>query len=356
MSESFVVSRTAGRPWVLALVLLAVASGFLWMAFESTQQSPRVAGWVFGGAFGLLGLRLLLRSLKKPVRDELVFDSVGVSRVIGGVVWAVRWGDLSGASVIERPQKRDGCQIVLSPAGGRFESPHRSLVRIAGGDFLVAGLGLTPREVARVREVLAQYVDVSAERVVTDPVSGRPGPRDAVPAWMPPPLEPSAAVTIHVNGWDRVMLRWLQLFALMIEIGLGVAIEFGPRNGFRTAFIVVFVAVFAGTAWLQISEQESRSRKSQLTLKLSPAGVRWESYYHRFTVSWPEIAELRTPTRLVEFRPASEDFPLHRPELDRLRQVDGWYRLPRALSPTASKEFDAHIRAVLPGGVRLTVA
>lgn len=130
----------------------------------------------------------------------------------------------------------------------------------------------------------------------------------AAPEWMPPPLRPSGSVVeIHVNGWDRAMHWWLRFFALAIELGLGVAIEFGPRNGFRTACAVVFTVVFVG-------------------------------------MSWREIAELRKPARLLEFRPASDDFPLRRPELDELRQTDGWYRLPTAPSATASKEFDTRIR------------
>lgn len=351
-----VVSRTEGRPWILAGVLLVVAAGFLWMAMASTQQSPRVVGWVFGGAFGLLGLNLVRRSVRKPVRDEVIIDSTGISRVIGGVVWAVRWDEISAASVVESAQKRDGHQIVLSPAVDRFESRHRSLVRIGGGDFLVAGIGLHDREVPRVREALAKHVGVEVERVAGPQVPAPAVVRAAVPAWVPPPLEPSGFVEIHVNSWDRVTLRWVQLFALMIELGLGVTIEFGPRNGFRTACIVVFFVVFGAATWLELFERQSRSRKACVTLELSAAGIRWKSYYRRIVVSWPEIAELRTPTRLLEFRPANDDFPLSRPELDDLRQVDGWYRLPRALSATASKAFDAHIHEVLPGGVRLVVA
>ncbi|MFG1640534.1 hypothetical protein ACGFMK_09615 [Amycolatopsis sp. NPDC049252] len=351
MTDSVVVSRTEGRHWILAGVLLVVASGFLWMALASTQQSPRVAGFVFGGAFGLLGLNLVRRSLKKPVVNELVIDSTGISRVIGGVAWAVRWDELRAASVVTR--KRD--QVVLTPAVDRFENLHRSLVRVNDGDYLVAGIELYDTETPRVREALAKYVGVKRERVVNAPVSTPV--RQAVSApWTPPTAEMPVVVAIHVNGWDRVKLRWVRFFALMIELGLGVAIEFGPRNGLRTACLVVFVIVFAGMAWLEVFERQSRARKTRVTLELSAAGLRWKSYYRQIVVSWPEIAELRVPSGLVEFRPASDDFPLDRPELAHLRQGDGWYRLPRALSATAAKEFDEHIRGVLPASVRLAVS
>ncbi|HEY3464128.1 MAG TPA: hypothetical protein VGL47_03300 [Amycolatopsis sp.] len=348
-----VVSRTAGRPWILAVVLLVVASGFLWMALAATQESPRVAGWVFGGGFGLLGLNLVRRSVRRPVRDELVLDPAGISRVIGGVVWTVRWDELRAASVVESPRKSEGHQVVLSPARDGFESRHRSLVRIGGGDFLVAGIGLDDREAPRVREVLARHIGATVDRVVEAPVLARPPSpvRDAVPSWMPPPLEATGSVTIHVNAWNRALLRWGRLFALMVELGLGAAIEFGPRNGIRTACLVVFAVVFAGATWLEIAERQSRSRKFRVTLELSAAGIRWVSRYRRIEVAWPEIAELRTPARLVEFRPASDGFPLDRPDLHPLRQADGWYRFPRALSATAAREFDEHIREVLPGGV-----
>jgi hypothetical protein len=347
-ADRFVVSRTGGPYWILAGVVLLVASGFLWMALASTQQSPRLAGFVFGGAFGLLGLNLVRRSLKKPVVNELVIDSTGISRVIGGVAWAVRWDELRAASVVTRA--RD--QVVLTPAVDRFENPHRSLVRVSDGDYLVAGIELYDRETPRVREVLAKYVGVKRERVVDTPAAAPV--RQAVSApWTPPSVEVPAAVAIHVNGWDRVKLRWVQFFALMIELGLGVTIEFGPRNGFRTACLVVFVIVFAGAAWLEIFERQSRSRKARVTLELSAAGLHWKSYYRQIVVSWPEIAELRAPSGLVEFLPADDDFPLDRPELGHLRQGDGWYRLPSALSATAAKEFEAHIRGVMPASVRL---
>ncbi|WP_328613220.1 hypothetical protein OHS18_30590 [Amycolatopsis sp. NBC_00355] len=347
--DRFVVSRTAGRHWVFAVVLLLVASGFLWMALASTQQSPRLAGFVFGGAFGLLGLNLVRRSLKKPVVNELVIDSTGISRVIGGVAWAVRWDELRAASVVTR----NNDQVVLSPAVDRFEDLHRSLVRISDGDYLVAGIELDDRETPRVRDALAKYVKVNAERVTDDrPV--RQGRTVAAPrSPMPSGAVLATAVTIHVNGWNRAGLRLIQFFALMIELGLGVAIEFGPRNGFRSACQVVFIAVFVGAVWLEIFEQRSRSRKFRITLELSAAGLHWRSYYRQIVVSWPEIAELRAPSGLVEFRPADDDFPLDRPELGHLRQGDGWYRLPCALSATAAKEFEARIRGVLPASVRL---
>ncbi len=349
-SDRVVVSRTEGRYWILAGVLLLVAGGFVWLTLASTQRSPGVAGWVFGGAFGLLGLNLVRRSVRKPVRNELIIDAAGVSRVIGGVVWAVRWDELAAASVVESGQKHERPQVVLSPARDDFESHHRSLVRVGGGDFLVAGIGLYEPEVPRVRAALAKHAGVRVERATQ--VLATPPVTAAVPEWMPPPLRPSGSVVdIHVNGWDRATHWWLRFFALAIELGLGAVIEFGPRNGFRTAFVVVFIAVFVGMSWREIGWQQSRSRKVRITLELSAAGLRWKSYYRQIVVSWPEIAELRTPTRLLEFRPASDDFPLRRPELDELRQTDGWYRLPTALSVTASKEFEARIREVLPGGV-----
>ncbi|WP_290057221.1 hypothetical protein [Amycolatopsis solani] len=348
------MSRTDGPHWIQAGFLLAVGAGIVWLGLSSAQQGPRIMGCIVGGGFGLLGLNLVWRSVRKPVRNELIIDQIGISRVIGGVAWAVRWDELAAASVVESGQKHDSYQVVLSPAREDFESHSRSLVRIGGGDFVVAGLGLYERELPRVREALAKHVGTRIERVAGGHVPAPPpveAVAAAVPEWMPPPLRPSASVEIHVNGWNRVRHRWLRFVAIAIELGLGGVIEFGPHNGFRTACQVVFVAVFVGASWREIFEQQSRSRKTRITLELSAIGLRWVSYYRRIVVTWPEIAELRTPSRLVEFRPASEDFPLQRPELDELRQPDGWYRLPTPLSSTASKRFDAHIREVLPGGV-----
>ncbi|WIX86789.1 hypothetical protein [Amycolatopsis sp. DG1A-15b] len=355
--DRFVVSRTDGPHWILAGVLLCVAGGFLWMALAATPQGPRVPGWVFGGSFGLLGLNVVFRSLKKPVRNELVIEPAGISRVIGGVAWALRWDELRAASVVKGTQKGDRHQVVLSPADDRFESRSRSLVRIGDGGFLVAGFELYETEVPRVRELLAKHVGVTAERVPGTRAPAPPPPpvRPAVPEWVPPPVEPSGSVTIHVNGWNRVLLRWVRLFALMIEVGLGAVIEFGPRNGVRTACLVVFIAVFAGMSWVAVLEQQSRSRKSRVLLELSAAGLRWTTYYRKLTVSWPEIAELRMPSGLLEFRPVAVDFPLDRPDLDHLRLGDGWYRMPRALSETAVKQFETHIRSVLPPGVPLAL-
>lgn len=300
MNESIVISRTEGRYWILAGVLLLIAGGFVWLALASTQRSPGIAGWVFGGAFGLLGLN----------------------------------------------------KVVLSPARDDFESHHRSLVRIGGGDFPAAGIGLYEREVPRVREALAKHVGVRAELVA--PVLAPPPVTAAVPEWMPPPRASGSVVEIHLNGWDRATQWWLRFFVLAIELGLGAVIEFGPHNGFRTACKVVFTAVFVGMSWREIGWRQNQSRKVRIMLELSATGLRWVSYYRQIAVSWPEIAELRTPTRLLEFRPASDDFPLCRPELHELRQTDGWYRLPATLSATASKEFEARIREVLPGGIAWT--
>ena len=349
MNESIVVSRTEGRHWILAGVLLLIAGGFVWLALASTQRSPGIAGWVFGGAFGLLGLNMVRRSVRKPVRNELILDAAGVSRVIGGVVWALRWDELAAASVVESGQERERHQVVLSPARDDFESHHRSLVRIDGGDFLVAGIGLYEREVPRVREALAKHVGVRAGLVA--PVLAPPPVTAAVPEWMPPPRASGSVVEIHLNGWDRATQWWLRFFVLAIELGLGAVIEFGPHNGFRTACEVVFIAVFVGMSWREIGWRQNQSRKVRIMLELSATGLRWMSCYRQIAVSWPEIAELRTPTRLLEFRPASDDFPLRRPELHELRQPDGWYRLPTTLSATASKEFEARIREVLPGGI-----
>lgn len=353
-SGRFVVSRTDGPQWILAGVLLCVAGGFFWMALAATQESPRAMGWIFGGMIALLGLNLVVRSLRKPVRNELVLDPAGISRVIGGVAWVLRWDELRAASVVKGTGERARHQVVLTPADTGFESPSRSLVRIDGGDFLVAGLELYDREVPRVRELLAKHVGVAAERLPGPQAAVPPPVGAAAPRWVPP-AESSGGVAIHVNGWDRVLLRWVKLFAFMIELGLGAVIEFGPRNGFRTACVVVFITVFAGTSWLVVFEQRSRARKARIVLELSAAGLRWKSYYREIVVSWPEIAELRTSSGLVEFRPATADFPLHRPELDHLRLGDGWYRMPRALSASAAKEFETHIRSVLPAGVPLAL-
>lgn len=346
-NDRFVVSRTNGPYWILAGVTLCVAAGFFWMALAATQASPRVAGWVFGGCFGLLGLILVVRSLRKPVRNELVIEPAGISRVIGGVAWALRWDELRVVSVVKGAQHNTGHQVVLSPADDRFESPSRSLVRIAGGDSLVAGFELDEEEVPRVREVLAKHVGVTTERV--------PGTQVPTPSPIRPAIGSSSTVTIHVNGWDRVLFRWIQLYGFLIEVGLGAVLEFGPRNGFRSVCAFVAGAVLIVLIWLTISEQESHSLKAKVLLELSPAGLRWKKYHLTFAVSWPEIAELRVLSSHLEFRPVSGDFPLDRPELDQLRLADGWYRTLQALSPTAAKEFEAHIRDVLPAGVPLAL-
>ncbi|QKV77142.1 hypothetical protein [Amycolatopsis sp. Hca4] len=351
MTESVVVSRTDGPHWIQAGLLLAVGAGIIWLGLSSAQQGPRLAGCVFGGSFALLGLNLVWRSLRTPVRNELIIDPAGISRVIGAVVWAVRWDELAAASVVEIGKKHKHPQLVLTPARDDFESHHRSLVRIGGGDLLAAGIPLYEREVPRVRELLAKHVGVRAERVADVQVPASPPVPAAVSGWVPPPLQPSGSVTIHMNGGDRVVYRWLRFFALAIELGLGAVIEFGPRNGFRTACIVLFIAVFVGMSWREIGWQQRNSRKFRITLELSAAGLRWRSYHRRIEVSWPEIAELRTPARLVEFLPVSDDFPLRRPELDELRQPDGWYRLPSTMSATASGEFDEHVLEVLPVGI-----
>ncbi|MEU4248525.1 hypothetical protein AB0F15_14075 [Amycolatopsis sp. NPDC026612] len=354
--DRLVVSRTDGPHWILAGVLLCVAGGFLWMALAATHRNPGVVGWVFGGGFGLLGLNLVFRSLKKPVRNELIIEPAGISRVIGGLAWALRWDELRSASVVKGTQKGARHQVVLRPADDRFESRSRSLVRIGDGGFLVAGLELDETEVPGVRELLAKHVSVTAERVPSTQAPPPPPPvRAAEPEWVPPPVDSSGSVTIHVNGWNRVLFRWVQFFALMIEVGLGVVIEFGPRNGFRTACIVVVIVVFVGTTWPAVFEQQSRSRKARVLLELSAAGLRWTTYYRKFTVSWPEIAELRLRSGLLEFRAAAVDFPLDRPDLYPLRLGDGWYRLPRTLSATAVRQFETHIRSVLPAGVPLAL-
>lgn len=353
-SGRFVVSRTDEPQWILAGVLSCVAGGFFWMALAATQESPRAMGWVFGGTIGVFVLNLVVRSLRKPVRNELVLDPAGISRIIGGVAWALRWDELRAAAVVKETGERAPHQVVLTPADNGFESPSRSLVRIDGGAFLVAGFEIYDREVPRVRELLAEHVGVTAERLPGPQVAAPPPVRAAAPQWVPP-TESSDVVAIHVNGWDRALLRWVKLFAFMIELGLGAVIEFGPRNGFRGVCVVVFIAVFAGTSWLVAFEQRSRARKARIVLELSAAGLRWKTYYREIVVSWPEIAELRTSSGLVEFRPAAADFPLHRPELDHLRLGDGWYRMPRVLSATAAKEFETHIRSVLPAGVPLAV-
>lgn len=349
--DHVVISRTDGPHWIQAGVLFLIAGGFAWMALASTQRSPVVMGWVFGGGFGLLALNLVWRSVRKPVRDELIIDAAGVSRVLGGVAWAVRWDELAAASVVEAGQEHKRRQVVLSPAREAFESHHPSLVRIDGGDFLVAGIALFDTELPRVRDALARHVGVRTERVAGPPVPVPPRAPAARPGWVPPPLQPAGSVEIHVNGWNRAAHRWLRSFGLAIELGLGAVIEFGPHNWFRTGCIVVFIAVFIGMSWREIAEQHSRSRKARITLELSAAGLRWKSYYRRIEVSWPEIAALRTQAQLVEFRPAKDDFPLSRPELAELRQPDGWYRLPAKMSPTASKELETQLPDVLPGGV-----
>ncbi|WP_410562909.1 hypothetical protein [Amycolatopsis sp. cmx-4-61] len=353
--DRFVVSRTDGPHWIQAGFLLCVAGGFVWVALAATQESPRVMGWVFGGAVGLFGLYLVVRSLRKPVRNELLIEPTGLTRVIGGVAWVLRWGELRAASVVRGTQKNARHQIVLWPADDRFESPGRSLVHVGDG-FLVAWLELYETEVPRVRELLAKHVGTTPDRVRETPVPGPPLPvRPARAEWVPPPVEPSGSVTIHVNGWNRMLLRWVRFFALLIEVGLGAVIEFGPHTGFRTACVVGFIAVFVGVSWWAVLEQQSRSRKSRVRLELSAAGLRWRTYYREFTVSWPEIAELRLPSGHLEFRPAADRFPLDRPDFGPLRLGDGWYRMPRVLSATAVRQFESHIRSVLPAGVPLAL-
>ncbi|MET8993820.1 hypothetical protein [Amycolatopsis sp. NPDC004169] len=305
MTESVVVSRTDGPHWIQAGFLLAVGAGIIWLGLSSAQQGPRLAGCVFGGSFALLGLNLVWRSLRTPVRNELIIDPAGISRVIGAVVWAVRWDELAAASVVEIGEKHKHPQLVLTPARDDFESHHRSLVRIGGGDLLASGIPLYEREVPRVRELLAKHVGVRAERVADVQVPASPPVPAAVSGWVPPPLQPSGSVTIHMNGGGRVMYRRLRFFALAIELGLGAVIEFGPHNGVPR-----------------------RLHQLQRDPEL------------------PGIALLPP-----EFLPANDDFPLRRPELDELRQPDGWYRLPSTMSARASGEFDEHVLEVLPVGI-----
>ncbi|MEV6827522.1 hypothetical protein [Amycolatopsis sp. NPDC051102] len=344
-----VVSRTAGRHWILAAVLLAVGAGIVWAGLSASQQSPRVAGCVFGGGFGLIGLILVFRSLPEPVVDELVLDASGISRIIGGVVWAVRWNELGAVAVPAEPGGDKSFRVVLEPADARFAERHQGLTPVAEGGFLVPGITLSVTEAARVREVAGKYAGVT-ERPVA-----------AVPPAPSPPLTPGPApelnhVNIHVNGWDRRSV-WLFDFAMVLLGGVAYAgAEFWPSGFLHTACRILLGAVVVLAAFVHAAEYNTQKRESRVDLRLSNTGFLWDTYYRKLELSWREVAELRLLAGgHLEFRPADLDFPLRHGEAERLALGDGWYRLPWPLSAAAARKFSKCAPAVLPRGIVLTL-
>ncbi len=354
MSDRLVVSRTAGRHWILAAVLLAIGAGFVWMGSSASQQSPRVAGYVFGGAFGLLGLILAVRSLRKPVVNELVFDAAGITRIVGGVVWAVRWGELGAVAVPAEPGRDGSFRVVLTPADARFVERHRGLTPLAGTDFLVPGITLSVTEADRVRDVAGKYAGVT-ERPVTRVAPAAP-PRAARFVPEPVPVVEPEYVNIHVNGLDRRKLWLFDLAVVLLGAGAYAGAEFGPAGFLHTVCRILLGAAFVLVTVVHVFEINVAQRKVRADLRLSPAGFRWKTYYRSLELSWREVAELRLlTTGRLEFRPVDLDFPLRHGDFEALALDDGWYRLPRALSPAAARKFRACAPTLLPREVGLTV-
>jgi hypothetical protein len=353
-SDRLVVSRTAGRHWILAGVLLAIGAGLVLMGVSASQQSPRVAGYVFGGAFGLLGLTLLCRSLRKPVVNELVFDASGISRIVGGVVWAARWNEVGAVAVPAEPGGDNSFRVVLEPVDARFAERHRGLTPLAGGDFLVPGITLSVTEAQRIRDFARKYAGVT-ERPVT-PVAPEPSPRAARFVPQPVPALDPDHVSIHVNGWDRRKV-WLFDFAMaLLGIGAYVGAEFGPSGFLHTVCRILLGAVIVLAAVVQAFWFNTSKRELRADLQLSTAGFRWKTYYRKLELSWREVSELRLLTNgRLEFRPIDLDFPLRHGDFEALALDDGWYRLPRALSPAAARKFDECAPTLLPSEIVLTV-
>jgi hypothetical protein len=357
VSDRLVVSRTAGRHWILAGVLLAIGAGLVWMGSSASQQSPRVAGYVFGGAFGLLGLTLAVRSLRKPVVNELVFDASGISRIVGGVVWAARWDELGAVAVPADPGRDKSFRVVLTPVDARFAERHRGLTPVAGSDFLVPGITLSVTEAERVRDVAGKYAGVT-ERPIT-PVAPEASLRPArAGRFVPEPVpavEPDY-VNIHVNGWDRRKLWLFDLAIVLFGIGAYSGAEFGPAGFLHTVCRILLGAVIVLAAVVHAFEFNTTKRELRADLRLSTAGFRWKTYYRPLELSWREVGELRLlTTGHLEFRPSDLDFPLRHGNFEALALDDGWYRLPRALSPAAARKFRACAPTLLPREVVLTV-
>ncbi|WP_155848916.1 hypothetical protein [Amycolatopsis vancoresmycina] len=339
------MSRTAGRHWILAGVLLAVGAGIVWLGLSASQQSPRVAGCVFGGGFVLLGLILVARSLPEPVVDELVLDASGISRVVGGVVWAVRWGELTAVAVPAEPGRAHSFRVVLEPVDARFAEHHRGLTPVAGGGFLVPGITLSAAEAGRVREISGKYAGI-AERPVT-PVA--PGPHRA----SVPELD---HVSIHVNGWDRRKVLLFDFVMAVLGIGAYVAAEFGPAGFLPTGCRIVLGAVVVLLGVVHAFEFNSHKRQLRADLRLSNLGFRWTTYTRKLELGWREVAELRLlADGNLEFRPVDLDFPLRHGDAEHFARGAGWYRLPRRLSSAAMRRFATRAPALLPREVALTI-
>lgn len=356
-SGRFVVSRTAGRHWIQAGVLLAIGGGIVWLGLSSSQESARLAGSIFGGGFGLLGLILVFRSLPEPVVNELVFDASGISRIVGGVVWATRWDELAAVAVPAEPGRERSFRVVLEPVDARFAERHRGLTSVAGGALLVPGITLSVTEAGRVREISGKYARV-AERPVT-PVAQKPAPRLAPGAGLvsgPAGVPELDYVSIHVNGWDRRKVWFFDLVMATLGIGAYVAAEFGPSGVLHTLSRIVLGAVIVLLGVVHAFEFNSHKRETRADLRLSNVGFRWKTYYRKFELGWREVAELRLLTDgNLEFRPIDLDFPLRHSDAERFAQNDGWYRLPRPLSSAAMRKFTTHAPALLPREVALTI-
>ncbi|MFJ9782161.1 hypothetical protein ACIRSS_21420 [Amycolatopsis sp. NPDC101161] len=354
-SDRVVVSRTDGPHWIQAGIFLAIGAGAVWLGWSSTQEGPRLMGSIFGGGFVLLGLILVFRSLLEPVVNELVFDASGISRIVGGVVWAARWDELVAVALPAEPRREDFFQVVLEPADAGFAERHRGLTPVSGDAFLVPWITLSATEAGRVREIAGKYARVS-ERPVT-PVVREPAPRSAPAAVSAPATVPELDhVSIHVDGWDRRKV-WLFDFAMaMLGIGAFVAAEFGPSGFLHTVFRIVLGAVIVLDCVVHSFEFNSRKRERRADLRLSNVGFRWKTYYRKLELSWREVAELRLLTDgHLEFRQADLDFPLRHRDTEDLAMGDGWYRLPRALSPAAARKFCKCAPTLLPREVALTI-
>ncbi|VVJ23448.1 Uncharacterised protein [Amycolatopsis camponoti] len=356
-SDRVVVSRTDGRHWIQAGILLAIGAGIVWLGWSSTQEGPRLAGSVFGGGFALLGLILVFRSLPEPVVNELVFDASGISRIVRGVVWAARWDELAAVALPAEPGRDDSFRVVLEPVDDRFVERHRGLTPVAGGAFLVTGITLSVTEAGRVREIAGKYIGI-AERPVT-PAVPEPAPRPAPAAgFVPGPATVPELdhVSIHVNAWDRRKVWFFDFAMAMLGIGAYVAGEFGPSGFLHTVCRILLGAVIVLGGVVHAFEFNSRKRELRADLRFSNVGFRWKTYHRKYELGWREVAELRLLTDgHLEFRPVDLDFPLRHGDVENLALSDGWYRLPRPLSPAAMRKFTRCVPILLPREVVLTV-
>jgi hypothetical protein len=264
---------------------------------------------------------------------------------------------LGAVAVPAEPGRDNSFRVVLEPVDARFAERHRGLTALAGGDFLVPGITLSVTEAERFRDVAGKYAGVT-ERPVT-PVEPEPSPRLARAARLVPEQVPTLDadhVSIHVNGWDRRKVWLFDLAMALLGIGAYGGAEFGPSGFLHTVCRILLGAVIVLAAVVHAFEFNTSKRELRADLRLSTAGFRWKTYYRQLELSWREVSELRLLTNgHLDFRPFDLDFPLRHGDFETLARGDGWYRLPRALSPAAVRKFGECVPALLPREVVLTL-